>query len=230
MRSKFVLMLSLLMGIVTTLLFYQYMKQLNVEKTTTTKMVDVVVAKAKIEKNETITMKKLEMVKVPKKSILPQSLKSFSDAEGKIAISVIEKGEPILSHRLVSEKEEGVYVSRKVREGFRAVSVGVDINQSVTNLIEPEDEVDVILTVVKKDKENNPLPNSVVLLQKVKVLAVGRKMVTPENTKDPYVEFSSVTLELTPEDAISLINEKEKGKIHLILNKRPTMDETNNPN
>lgn len=218
------------MGIVTTLLFYQYMKQLNVEKTTTTKMVDVVVAKAKIEKNETITMKKLEMVKVPKKSILPQSLKSFSDAEGKIAISVIEKGEPILSHRLVSEKEEGVYVSRKVREGFRAVSVGVDINQSVTNLIEPEDEVDVILTVVKKDKENNPLPNSVVLLQKVKVLAVGRKMVTPENTKDPYVEFSSVTLELTPEDAISLINEKEKGKIHLILNKRPTMDETNNPN
>ncbi|HJV31583.1 MAG TPA: Flp pilus assembly protein CpaB [Bacillales bacterium] len=230
MRSKFVLMLSLLMGIVTTLLFYQYMKQLNVEKTATTKMVDVVVAKDKIEKNETITTKKLEMVKVPEKSILPQSLKSFSEAEGKMANSVIEKGEPILSHRLVSEKEEGVYVSRKVREGFRAVSVGVDINQSVTNLIEPEDEVDVILTMVKKDKENNPLPNSVVLLQKVKVLAVGRKMVTPENTKEPYVEFSSVTLELTPEDAISLINEKEKGKIHLILNKRPTMDEANNPN
>lgn len=230
MRSKFVLMLSLLMGIVTTLLFYQYMKQLNVEKTATTKMVDVVVAKDKIEKNETITTKKLEMVKVPEKSILPQSLKSFNDAEGKIATGVIEKGEPILSHRLVSEKEEGVYVSRKVREGFRAVSIGVDINQSVTNLIEPEDEVDVILTMVKKDKENNPLPNSVVLLQKVKVLAVGRKMVTPENTKEPYVEFSSVTLELTPEDAISLINEKEKGKIHLILNKRPTMDEANNPN
>jgi pilus assembly protein CpaB len=230
MRSKFVLMLSLLMGIVTTLLFYQYMKQLNVEKTATTKMVDVVVAKDKIEKNETITTKKLEMVKVPEKSILPQSLKSFSDAEEKMANSVIEKGEPILSHRLVSEKEEGVYVSRKVREGYRAVSVGVDINQSVTNLIEPEDEVDVILTMVKKDKENNPLPNSVVLLQKVKVLAVGRKMVTPENTKEPYVEYSSVTLELTPEDAISLINEKEKGKIHLILNKRPTMDETKNPN
>jgi pilus assembly protein CpaB len=218
------------MGIVTTLLFYQYMKQLNVEKTATTKMVDVVVAKDKIEKNETITTKKLEMVKVPEKSILPQSLKSFSDAEEKMANSVIEKGEPILSHRLVSEKEEGVYVSRKVREGYRAVSVGVDINQSVTNLIEPEDEVDVILTMVKKDKENNPLPNSVVLLQKVKVLAVGRKMVTPENTKEPYVEYSSVTLELTPEDAISLINEKEKGKIHLILNKRPTMDETKNPN
>jgi pilus assembly protein CpaB len=218
------------MGIVTTLLFYQYMKQLNVEKTATTKMVEVVVAKDKIEKNETITTKKLELVKVPEKSILPQSLKSFSDAEGKIATAVIEKGEPILSHRLVSEKEEGVYVSRKVREGYRAVSVGVDINQSVTNLIEPEDEVDVILTVVKKDKENNPLPNSVVLLQKVKVLAVGRKMVTPENTKEPYVEFSSVTLELNPADAINLINEKEKGKIHLILNKRPTMDETNYPN
>jgi pilus assembly protein CpaB len=218
------------MGIVTTLLFYQYMKQFNVDKTASTGMVEVVAAKDKIEKNETITKEKLTIVQVPEKSVLPQSLKNINDVEGKIATSVIEKGETILSHHLVSKKEEGVYVSRKVSDGFRAVTVGVDINQSVSNLIEPEDEVDVILTMVTKDKENQPLPNSVVLLQKAKVLAVGRKMVTPENTKEPYVEYSSVTLELKPEDAISLINEKELGKIHLILNKRPLMDEANNPN
>jgi pilus assembly protein CpaB len=230
MRSKFVLMLSLLMGIVTTLLFYQYMKQLNVEKTATTKMVEVVAAKDKIEKNETITTKKLEMMQIPEKSVLPQSLKSFDEADGKLATSVIEKGEPIYSHRLISEKEEGVYVSRKVRDGYRAVSVGVDINQSVSNLIEPEDEVDVILTKVAKDKANQPLPNSVILLQKARVLAVGRKMVTPENSKEPYVEYSSVTLELKPEDAVTLINASEQGKIHFILYKRPAMDEDNKPN
>jgi pilus assembly protein CpaB len=218
------------MGIVTTLLFYQYMNQFNVDKTASTGMVEVVAAKDKIEKNETITKGKLTMVRVPEKSVLPQSLKSLNEVDGKIATSVIEKGEPIYSHRLVSVKEEGVYVSRKVRNGFRAVTIGVDINQSVSNLIEPEDEVDVILTKVTKDKENQPLSNSIVLLQKVRVLAVGRKMVTPENTKEPNVEYSSVTLELNPEDAFSLITEKELGKIHLILNKRPSMDETNKPN
>jgi pilus assembly protein CpaB len=217
------------MGVVTTLLFYQYMKQFNVDKSASTGMVEVVAAKDKIDKNETITKEKLTMVDVPEKSVLPQSLKNVNEANGKISTSVIEKGEPIYSHRLVSEKEEGVYVSRKVKDGFRAVTIGVDINQSVSNLLEPEDEVDVILTKVTKDKENQPHSNSVVLLQKVRVLAVGRKMVTPENTKEPYVEFSSVTLELNPEDAVTLITEKELGKIHLILNKRPSMDEANNP-
>jgi pilus assembly protein CpaB len=107
--------------------------------------------------------------------------------------------------------------------------VGVDINQSVSNLIEPEDEVDVILTTVNKDKANQPLANSVVLLQKARVLAVGRKMVTPENSKEPYVEYSSVTLEVNPEDAVTLINATEQGKIHLILYKRPLMDEADEP-
>jgi pilus assembly protein CpaB len=230
MRSKFILMLSLLMGIVTTLLFYQYMKQFNAEKADTTRTVEVVVAKDKIEKNERITTKKLEMMKMPEKLVLPQSLKSFNDADGKIATSVIEKGEPVLTHRLVSEKEERVYVSRKVREGFRAASVGVNINQSVSNLIEPEDEVDVVYTKENKDKSNQSPPNSIILIQKARVLAVGRKMVTPENSKEPYVEYTSVTLELKPDDAVTIINASEQGKIQLILYQRPKMDEDNKPN
>ena len=49
-------------------------------------------------------------------------------------------------------------------EGYRAVTVGVNINQSVSNLIEPEDEVDVILTKVAKDAAGNPITQSDLLL------------------------------------------------------------------
>ncbi|QIZ07076.1 Flp pilus assembly protein CpaB [Priestia megaterium] len=232
MKSKKVLMLSLVMGIITTVLFFQYIKQINTEKVTTATVqtVGVVVAKEKIEKNEKISSKKLEIMQMPEKDVLPQAVKSLSDAEGKLATAMIEKGETILSHRLGSEQEEDVYVSRKVRDGYRAISVGVNINQSVTNLLEPEDEVDVIFTKVIKNKTKQDVPQSVILLNKARVLAVGRKMVTPENTKDPYTEYSSVTLELKPEEALKLVNATEEGKIHFILNKRPLMSEENKTN
>ena len=228
MKAKMVLLLSLVMGMITTFLFFQYTKQMNTQKVSTVEMTNVVVAKEKIDKNEKIATDKLEVVQKPAKDVLPQTIKSVADAEGKLAIAMIEKGEPILSHRLGSEKEEGVYVSRKVMEGYRAVTVGVNINQSVSNLIEPEDEVDVILTKVAKDAAGNSITQSDLLLEKARVLAVGRKMQTPEQTKEPYTEYSSVTLELKPEDALKLVNASEEGKIHFILNKRPLMDEGTN--
>ncbi|NHC41378.1 Flp pilus assembly protein CpaB [Bacillus sp. MM2020_1] len=232
MKSKMVLMLSLVMGIITTILFFQYMKQINTEKATTAtiRTIEVVVAKEKIEKNEKISSKKLELVQMPEKNVLPQAVKSLSEAEGKLATAMIEKGETILSHRLGTEQEEGVYVSRKVRDGYRAISVGVNINQSVTNLLEPEDEVDVIFTKIIKNKAKQDVAQSVMLLNKARVLAVGRRMLTPENTKEKYIEYSSVTLELKPEDALKLVNATEEGKIHLILNKRPLMSEGNKTN
>ncbi|MFJ5714992.1 Flp pilus assembly protein CpaB [Neobacillus sp. NPDC093127] len=225
MKSKMVLMLSLIMGIITTFLFFQYTKQMKTEKTTAIQTVAVVVAKERIEKNEKISSAKLEIVQMPENSALPEGVKTIPEAEGKLANSMIEKGEPVLSHRLGTEKEEGVYVSRKVKEGYRAISIGVDINQSVTNLIEPEDEVDVIFTKITMDPAKQPVSQSMILLKQVRVLAVGRKMLTPEDTKEPYTEYSSITIELKPEDAMKLVNAKEEGKIHFILNKRPLVRE-----
>jgi pilus assembly protein CpaB len=219
------LMLSLVLGIITTILFFQYMKQFNTEKVTTVKTVEVVVAKEKIEKNEKINAEKLEIIQMAEESVHSKALKNLVEVEGRLATATIEKGEVILSHRLGTEKDESVYISRKVRDDYRAVSVGVNINQSVTNLIEPEDEVDVVFTKMIKDAAaDKDIPQSVILLEKARVLAVGRKMQLPEDTKEPYVEYSSITLEVKPIDAVNLVNASEEGKIHFILYKRPIMN------
>jgi pilus assembly protein CpaB len=230
LKAKMALMLSLVLGLITTLLFFQYMRQFNTEKVATVETMEVVVAKEKIEKNEKISANKLELIIIPKESVLPQAVISIEDVEGKLANALIEKGEAILTHRIGSEIDESVYVSRKVRDGYRAVSVGVNINQSVSNLMEPEDEVDVVSSKMVKDAANKDIPQTVLLLKKARVLAVGRKMQTAENKDETYVEYSSVTLELKPEDAIKLINATEEGKIHFILNKRPLIPEENKPN
>jgi pilus assembly protein CpaB len=223
MRSKLVLVLALVMGIVTTFLFFQYMNQVNAERAMNSNLVEIVVAKEKILKNEQITSQKLGMAMVPEKALHANSLQSLEDADGKLANADIELGEPVLSHRLGSQTTEHIYVSRKVRDGYRAVSVGSNFNQSVSNLIEPEDEVDIIFS--KKVEGPEAKVESKIILGKARVLAVGRKMVLPEDTKEPYAEYSSVTVELTPEDAVKLVNSAEQGNIHFMLHKRPVITE-----
>jgi pilus assembly protein CpaB len=221
MKSKVVLLLALMMAMITTVLFFQYMKKFETATTVTTpNKVEVVIALEQIDKNERITAEKLKLVLLDEHTIQPQAIKTIDEVVGQIATSTIIKDEQILSHRIVSEKSETIYVSRKVKENHRAVSIGVDINQSVTNLIEPEDIVDVILTKTKKVGEVEQ-KTSDFILEKVRVLAVGRKMVNPEDTEEPYVEYSSVTFELKPEDALILLRSYEEGKIHLILRQRP---------
>jgi pilus assembly protein CpaB len=222
LKAKTALMLSVMLGIITTILFFQYTKQFSAEPATVTvPTIDIVVAKEKIGKNEKITSEKIEMIQMPEETVHPKAIKSLTEVEGMLATAMIEKGELILSHRIGSKKDESVYVSRKVKDEYRAVSVGVNFNQSVSNLIEPEDEVDVVFSKMVKDATNKDVPKTEIILKKTRVLAVGRKMQTPENTEEPYVEYSSVTLELKPDDAVKLINASEEGKIHFILNNRP---------
>lgn len=223
MRSKLVLVLALVMGIVTTFLFFQYMNQVNAEKAMNSNLVEIVVAKEKIMKNEQITSNKLETAMVPEKALHDNSIKNFEDVEGKLANADIEQGEPILSHRLGTETTEHIYVSRKVRDGYRAVSVGVNLNQSTANLIEPEDEVDIMFSKKLPGQEGNV--DSKIILEKARVLAVGRKMVLPEDTQEPYAEYTSVTVELKPADALKLVNSAEQGNIHFMLHKRPIITE-----
>jgi hypothetical protein len=53
-------------------------------------------------------------------------------------------------------------------------------------------------------------------------------MVSPDQSKEKYVEYSSVTIECKQQDAVQLINATLEGKIQFILNKRPAMVEKKN--
>lgn len=202
------------MGIITTVLFFNYTKQFETKEVVQEQpMIQVVKAKEKIAENQLITKEVLEVVNVPEENIHPQAVTDVKQAAGNYTSSVIEKGEILLTHRIKKQENETLIVSRKVKEGYRAVSVGTNMVQSVTNMIEPEDYVDVILTK-KDDKDKNP---SEQIFSNVRVLAVGRKMKAPVNGKSTYVEYSAVTLELKPEQALALVNASAKGNIHFIL-------------
>lgn len=218
MRTKIIFTLAIVLGLITTVLFFNFMKKYDAETKINEQMVEIVVAKQSILENEMITPAMVTLSRIPKLGTHSSSLTGINQAVGKIAVSHLEKGEGILNHHLKNQKDEALLVSRKVKDGFRAVSVGVNFVQSVSNLIEPEDEVDVVFT----EDIKLPIPlgfRSELILSKVRVLAIGRRMIETDG-KTPHVEYSAVTLELSAADAVKMIQADERGNISLILNTR----------
>lgn len=219
MKSKLLLILAMIMGLITTFLFYSYIEDLRQEQMSNKTMTNILVARKNIQKNQKLSKSMVIFKKVPKKSVHPQTIKDFSDLDGLFANAHISKGEPILKHRLQSQGEEEQFVSKKIQKGYRAVSASVNMVQSVTNLIEPNDLVDVIFSEEIEQNNGQAMITTELLLNKVKVLAVGRRMI--ESTSEgPSAEYHSVTLELRQEDAVRLVNAQERGNIHMILHSK----------
>ncbi|WP_221568530.1 Flp pilus assembly protein CpaB [Alkalihalobacillus sp. TS-13] len=219
MRSKLVLTLAIIMGIITTILFFNYMKQYDSQTVANKNKIEVVVAAQEIKRNVTITKDMLETKLMPEEGIHTNTVTNLDTAVGQFSTADIAQGEAMLTNHLQTSKEEELFVSRKIRDGFRAVSVGVNLPQSVSNLLEPEDQVDVINTVKEKDKLV-----SKIVVENVTVLAVGRRMV--ETTEgEEFVEYTSVTLEVMPNEAVKLANATESGPLHIALRSRVKADE-----
>ncbi|GEN44404.1 Flp pilus assembly protein CpaB [Alkalibacillus haloalkaliphilus] len=218
MQSRMLFLVAILMGIITTAIFF-YSTQVSEPEVVEeeVELVSVVQATQVISENQIISEEDVEVVSVPAEQVHSTAMQSTDEIVGQIATTTIEAGEVMLEHRLRSEMDETQLVSKKVQEGYRGVSVGVDIVRSVSNLIDPEDYVDVILTYEDDEEEDV----SEVLLEEVRVLAVGRELVA-NAAGEQFVEYSSMTLELDQSDSVELVNADERGSIHFIVHSRNT--------
>lgn len=217
MRSRTLFLLAILMGFLTTLVFVLSLNQ-NDEPQEVIEMKKVIAAVNPITKDQLITEDMIEVKEVPADLAHAASIDTIEEALGKVASSKIETGEVILSHHIQSVEDEKNSVAKKIKDGYRGVSIGVNIVQSVSNLVEPEDEVDVIHTV-RKGSSGQEQVNSDVLFTGVRVLAIGKRMTVPTENEE-VVEYATVTLELKPEDAVKLVNALETGSLHLTLHSR----------
>jgi pilus assembly protein CpaB len=222
MKSKYILILALIMAIVTTVLFRQYLQQLDKKYRDSQNLVEVVVAKQDIKKNQKVVQDNLEYKFVNAESVLPEAIKKPSDIVGSYAITDIKAGETLLSIRFTNQIQEKELITRKIKEGYRAVAIEANYVESVSNLIQPEDYVDITFS----EKSGSGIATQT-LLENVRVLAVGKRIIPKENMTQEQAsapqqnqgqaEYSSVTVELKPEDIVKLVNADEKGDIKFVL-------------
>jgi pilus assembly protein CpaB len=136
---------------------------------------------------------------------------AFSDpaeVEGKIAKQAFFPGEILLEGR-VAEHLGGSTLSAIIEPNKRAITVRVNDVIGVAGFLLPGNRVDVLAT-----RREGKRANTRTVLEDIKVLAVDQSA-SPE--KDKPVVVRAVTLEMTPEEAETLVKSTEEGTLQLTL-------------
>jgi pilus assembly protein CpaB len=154
----------------------------------------VVIAAVEIHRGELITDKMVRLIDWPKSKMPAQSFSKLDDVVGRVAVMGI-----------------------LIPEGMRAFTILTPTDASlVAGFIVPDHHVDVVLTVSGSDDASGG-GTATVLLQNIRVLAVGQHLDVPRENKMTPKEMKSVTLAVTPEQAAKLSLAQTRGTLHLSL-------------
>ncbi len=191
---------------------YDYLQK-TAEKTKATQGQQIVVAAADIPLGGTINATQVKTAGWSRESIPPGSITDTKGCVGRIAIRAISAGEPITESKLIPKEgaaSAGV-MSYIVPQGHRAVTVAVNEVAGVAGFLSPQNRVDVVTTVTPTNSQDTI---SKIVLQNVPILAIGQ--LTEQKEGKPVV-VTTVTMDLTPEDAEKLVIASNRGQLEMLL-------------
>lgn len=213
-----------LLTCISVYLYLSSLKSTNTEE----KKTEVVVAVKNILSQTTVTPEMVRKKLMPISAVLPNAIKNSEDVIGKIVKCDIFEGEMILEGKFFDKEDSDAGLAFILPKGTRAVTMMVDLKSGINGLIRPGNFVDVMTIVDYKDKnENNENPEKArLILEKIKVVAVGT--LTNEVSSSEMPMYETVTLAVTPKDALKLAlcdYSETKPQITCQLLLRPQDDE-----
>jgi pilus assembly protein CpaB len=149
---------------------------------------------------------------------------TFADPKelvGRVLLSKLVKNEAVLSTKLAS-REAGSGLASLLPENMRAAAVRVDDVVGVAGFIHPDDHVDVIVTM--HPERGGGETTSRVILQNVRVLAVGQQLGIDEQKRNQAMPVTVATLLVSTEESELLALASAQGRLLLTL--RPWADKT----
>lgn len=235
---KKVVLFALIAALAAGALLYFYLGKL--EQKTEVKVVyeDVLVAAADIPAYSSVTAEMVTVKQVPQGTSHPLAARTPEEVVGFVTENPIVAGEEILPVKLKQPGQTESGLSYIVPEGMLAVTVAVDEVSGVAGFLQRGDYVDVIAyTTTSCLAEGQTVPadattvptqaTTLVAAQNVCVAAVGTTLKANAAADDAPAElYASVTLFLTPEDALRVIQSAKSGVIILAL--RGSSDHTPN--
>lgn len=208
------IVLAAVAGLVATFAIHRYVAA----KTTT--MVkptnQVVVASSDISPGSALRAGLIKEASWPQELIPPKAASSLREVEGRVLITPVAKGEPILQSKLAPEGT-AAGLGGLLDENKRALTVRVDDVSGVAGFIHPGDRVDVLVELSLGTNEHF----SKIILQNIMVLTAGQFW--DQNREQKPTIVNTVTLELTPQEAEVLNLASNQGKIRLALRSRRSM-------
>lgn len=241
---KKVVLFALIAALCSGALLYFYLGSLEAQKQVTVEYDSVVVAATDIPAYTPITSDMVTFKQIPVGYAHPLATRSVEDVVGFVTESAVLAGEELLPSKLKQYGETDSGLSYVVPEGMRALTIAVDEVSGIAGFLQRGDYVDVIsyttTTYVPaeapvvadgetptEDQLPQTLSTTLVAAQNVRVAAVGKSLSSVSTVEDQAVEgYTSVTLLLSPEDVMRVVQGAKSGSIVLIL--RASGDHTPN--
>lgn len=196
----------------------------------------VYVAKQEIPVGTVIEQSMLDRQVWPKNLVGPSFIVANEKAPnivGMVARSHFQPREVILRSKLANPNDPS-FLAANMPEGMRAVTISINGVTGVAGFVQPGDRIDLLFThslVSEKEKEgaevtedeDDDLPASYekkvteILVPDVRVLALDRKAMAGGEEKNKQRMPSSVTLEVSQEDAQRVRLAEREGELSLAL-------------
>ncbi len=138
----------------------------------------------------------------------------FEELEGQVLKVPIRAGEPVLD-TAVEPPQSGF--SDRVRHGIRAMTITVDEVNSVSGMLRPGDRIDLLFSTRTPELGSASGEIATPLMQDLKVLATGRDVTDTGFRRDPGAAFSTITVEVLPEQAQKLVLAQRSGRLTALL-------------
>jgi pilus assembly protein CpaB len=204
------LAVSLVTAVASALLLTRYMDRRAAEARVPTR--PVVVAAVDLPVGAELRAENLIVVDWPIGSVPEGAFVAPKELEGKVVAIRVYKREPLLAPKLAGSGNGGL--SALLPAGMRAAAVRVDDVVGVAGFVQPGDSVDVIATI--RSEAGQAVTSSKVILQNVRVLAVGKELDTKARS-DKVVPATVATLMVDASQSERLALAAVQGKILLTL-------------
>ncbi|MBR5537199.1 MAG: Flp pilus assembly protein CpaB [Clostridia bacterium] len=215
--------LALLAAVIVGLGVYRFMEELS--KPQEVPHTSVVVAAVDIPENTQITAEMLRMQSISDDSLLKNYITDPQLAIGMVISSDVYAGEQLVTDRLIKLGETSAAkntLAYNLEPGMRAITISINSETGLMNFLKPGNRVDLVANYTRTElrpalldptvQEEVSIPTAQLLAQNINILAVGTVM-----NKDGAAEYSSVTLEVTMEDALNINAVSSWGDIRLLL-------------
>lgn len=175
-------------------------------------MIEVVVPGRRLVAGQTLRKQDLLVREIPESYVDNNVLmiSNYATALGQQLAFDVEPGKQLLWAHL--EGGRAATFSGLVPEGARALTVRVDEINSISGFLQPKDRIDLLMTY-GSGKQEAVFP----LIQTLEVIATGLQTKVDKNSAGGKRTFSTITVNVTPDNAQKITLAQKIGKLTAVL-------------
>ncbi len=182
--------------------------------------VAVVVARQDLAKGDVIDVRTMAVREIPEEFVSSSAVRPerFDGVSGMRLAAALRGGEQLVASAIVGG--DHMSFSQRVKPGIRALTIAVDEINSISGMLQPGDRIDLLFSARLPERDGarglggeTTLP----LFQGLLVLATGRQVRAGVDERGAQRSYSTVTVEVDPEQAQRLVVAQRTGKLTAVL-------------